>query len=212
MMLYLVRHGRSRANEAGLVTGTPADMLSEEGIAQAGRTAAWLSGAGIVADRHIVSQWRRAQGTAALLVPGGQWEIDSRVGETDAGEVADWTVARFKEANPDFGESPADRYPGGESHLDLNARVMDWLEDVLVRPDERVLVVAHSGPISCILQWVTGVGMERFPAFLPGHASLSIVDVQVCTGKPTGRLLGFSLGPSENFAPAFYGAAGRQSS
>ncbi|WP_367189302.1 histidine phosphatase family protein [Burkholderia sp. Ed8] len=212
MMLYLVRHGRSRANEAGLVTGTPADVLSDEGLAQGARMAAWLAETGIAADRHVVSQWGRARQTADLLLPQVQWEVDARVGETDAGEVANWTLARFLAAEPRFHDDPANRYPGGESHLELNERVLGWLRTQLEQRCERVMVVAHSGPISCMLQQVTGIGMARFPAFLPGHASLSVVDVRLRDGEPTGRLLGFSLGPASNLPVAVHGAGGQRAS
>lgn len=212
MMLYLVRHGRSRANEAGLVTGTPADVLSNEGLAQGARMAAWLAEAGITADRYVVSQWNRARQTADLLFPHVRWEIDARVGETDAGDVADWALARFRAAEPRFHDSPANHYPGGESHLDLNQRVLGWLRAQLEEPCERLMVVAHSGPISCVLQQMTGIGMERFPAFLPGHASLSVVDVRLCDGEPSGRLLGFSLGPALNLPVAMRGTVGQLAS
>ena len=212
MMLYLVRHGRSRANEAGLVTGTPTDVLSDEGLAQGARMAAWLADTGIVADRHVVSQWNRARQTADLLIPHARWEVDARVGETDAGDVADWTLERFLAAEPRFHDHPANRYPGGESHLELNERVLGWLRAQLEEPCERLMVVAHSGPVSCVLQQVTGIGMERFPAFLPAHASLSVVDVRLHDGEPKGRLLGFSLGPVSNLPATMRGAAGQRAS
>ncbi|MDN7961060.1 histidine phosphatase family protein [Burkholderia multivorans] len=207
MMLYLIRHGRSRANEAGLVTGTPADVLSEEGLAQGARMAAWLLGTGIVADRYVVSPWKRASQTAELLVPHARWEVDARLGETNAGEVADWPRERFVAAEPHFYDHPANRYPAGESHLELNERVLGWLREQLEERYERLMVVAHSGPISCVLQQVMGIGMDLFPAFLPAHASLSIVDVQLQDGEPKGRLLGFSLGPASNLAVAIRGTS-----
>ncbi|MCQ0029451.1 histidine phosphatase family protein [Burkholderia glumae] len=209
MILYLVRHGRSLANEAGLVTGTPADVLGDEGLAQAARMADWLAEAGIVAERHVVSQWVRARQTAERLLPHARWEVDPRVGETDAGDVADWPLARFRATDPAFYDHPAHRYPGGESHLELNERVLSWLRAQLETDCRRLMVVAHSGPISCVLQQVAGIGMARFPAFLPGHASLSVVDVQLHDGAPTGRLLGFSLGPASNLPATMHGAAGR---
>ncbi|MCT9070983.1 histidine phosphatase family protein [Cupriavidus gilardii] len=212
MMLYLVRHGRSVANDAGLVTGTTADELDAIGVAQAQRMAAWLSHAGIVADRYMTSQWCRAQQTARLLMPAADWEVDSRLGETDAGEVADWQLARFLAQCPDFYADPGNRYPGGESHLALNQRVLGWLDEQLARPVDALMVVAHSGPISCILQHIHGVGMERFPAFLPAHASLSAIEMVRGDDAWHGRLLAFALGPLENLPVAIHGARGRAAS
>jgi broad specificity phosphatase PhoE len=205
MILYLVRHGRSRANEAGLVTGTPEDTLSDEGVAQALSLASWLQQSGCRAQRYVTSRWIRAQQTATRLQPDVEWEIDARVGETSAGEVAEWPLSRFLSHRPDFYTDPANRYPGGESHLDLNKRVLEWLDEQLARRTDILMLVAHSGPISCILQDVLGLPMKCFPAFLPAHASLSAVEMKTNNGKRQGRLIGFSLCPPENLPEAFYG-------
>jgi broad specificity phosphatase PhoE len=214
MIFYLIRHGRSKANEAALVTGTPADELSPEGIAQARRTAEWVTQAGIAADRYYVSQWRRARQTAEILFPGANWQEDTRLGETHAGEAADWKQARFAAGYPTFHADPSQHYPGGESHLELNERALDWLREQLSRPCDSVVVAAHSGPISCILQHVMQIGMNQFPAFLPGHASLSVIEMrEPGRGRDwTGRLLGFSMGPVTNLPPAVLGAQRRPAS
>ena len=180
MILYLVRHGRSFANEDGLVTGTTADTLTPRGVRQVERLKEWLRGRGMdAADRYITSQWRRAQQTAEILRPEVAWEIDARIGETDAGEAAPWKLSEFLSRYPDFYQSPSNCYPLGESHDELNVRVIDWFDELLGSSSgqARIMMVAHSGPISCILQHVSGVSMDRFPAFVPTHASLSIVNV-----------------------------------
>lgn len=209
MMLYLVRHGRSVANDAGLVTGTIRDELDAIGQEQVQRMAAWLLRFGITADRYVTSQWQRARQTARGLLPDVDWQVDPRLGETDAGEVADWRLPDFLARWPDFYASPDNAYPGGESHAALNARVLQWLDDQLAQPVDALMVVAHSGPISCLLQHIHGVGMERFPAFLPAHASLSIVEMTRRDNQWQGRLHGFALGPVENVPAAVRRAGGR---
>lgn len=208
MIVYLVRHGRSVANDAGLVTGTPADPLTAAGEQQAARLGAWLAEQGVAADRHYVSQWQRAQQTAQRIAPDAAWQVDERIGETHAGEVAEWPLSRFVAAQPDFYANVQHAYPGGESHLALNARVLDWWRELRELPCERVMIVAHSGPITCILQDVLGVDMARFPAFLPANASVSVVEVEREPGAAA-RLLGFSMGPGENLVTALRGAAPR---
>ncbi|WP_322103450.1 histidine phosphatase family protein [Paraburkholderia sp. J41] len=210
MIFYLVRHGRSCANDAGLVTGTPADPLNDLGREQAGRLARWLAAQDIVADRCYVSQWQRARQTASQLMPHAHWHVDSRLGETDAGDVAEWPLARFVASQPDFYSDASHAYPGGESHEQLNARVLEWWRAVCEEPCERVMVVAHSGPISCLLQATLGVGMERFPAFLPANGSVSVIETQSVGGAITSRLLGFSMGPGENLVTALHGAQRRE--
>lgn len=198
MIIYLFRHGRSKANEGRLVTGTQSDVLSREGIEQTKRMADWIKRAGFNADRYVTSQWKRAQQTAKILWPEENWEFDSRVGETDAGEAADWSLQHFQDNFPDFYTDPTHTYPGGESHLQLNQRVIAWLSMQFTRPCERLVLVSHSGPISCILQHVTGLEMSVFPAFLPGNASLSIIEIFNKSNVLSGDLLMFSAGPVKN--------------
>jgi len=114
-------------------------------------------------------------------------------------------LAKFRREFPSFYENPANAYPAGEAHLDLNARVLAWLDEQLLKPCRAIAVVAHSGPISCVLQYVLAINMELFPAFLPMHATISVVHFTRDGGVWRGRLMGFSLGPSENVRGLLHG-------
>ena len=195
MILYLVRHGYSMANQKRLVTGTPKDCLTDAGRDQATRLGNWLSSCGLAPDHHFVSQWGRARETAELAFPGRTWTVDPRLGETDAGAVADLPLQSFLADYPDFYADPARSYPGGESHFELNQRVLGWLNELWEAQCNSVLAVTHSGPITCLLQHVLKMDMSSFPAFVPIHASLSVVRYQRTDGDWEGRLAGFSLGP-----------------
>lgn len=198
MILYLIRHGRSVANTRGLVTGTPSDRLDETGRDQAVALGRWVAQLGVVPERFAVSQWRRAQETAAALFPRAAWAVDTRLGETDAGEAADVPLASFLERNPSFYRNPANAYPGGESHVDLNRRVLHWLDEQLRDPCRSVAAATHSGPITCLLQHLQGIDMAAFPAFHPAHATLSVVRFARRDREWRGQLAAFSVGPAEN--------------
>ena len=200
MIVYLVRHGLSAANVAGLVTGTPADRLVAQGVVQAEALRGWLQDAGVMPEAFHVSHWGRARQTAELLFPEAPWQEDPRLGETYAGTVAEQPLPDFLAAWPDFYASNANPYPGGESHLDLNRRVLSFWHELGRCGLSSVMLVAHSGPISCILQHVLGVEMERFPAFLPAQASVSVLEScdQGVEGEMRFRLKGFALGPLSN--------------
>jgi broad specificity phosphatase PhoE len=200
MILYLIRHGLSLANERNLVTGTPDDGLSSTGRGQAAALAAWLSDLSVQPAQFLVSHWERARETAEIVFPNAGWTVDTRMGETDAGSVADMPLEAFREKYPFFHDLPSNAYPGGESHADLDTRVMAWLDERLKRPCRSLAVVTHSGPISCILQRVLGIGMASFPAFLPPPATVSVVRFLPKGDAWKGRIAGFALGPAANVA------------
>lgn len=204
MKLFLIRHGRSVANEANLVTGTTDDPLSDIGIGQAESLRAWIETIELSADTYITSQWKRAQDTAKIVFPYVKWQIDPRIGETYAGDVAKWALIDFLNEYPDFYHNYFNDYPNGESHNDLYVRSIQWLKEIVSLHDENatIVLVAHSGPISCILQHILSVPMENFPAFLPMNASLSMVEIPNKMIKDA-KLKLFSSGPDTLYAQYF---------
>ena len=202
MIIRFVRHGLSIANEEHLVTGTQSDSLSEEGTRQVSRLSDWLGERISIDDIFYCSPWMRAQETARLLAQHVEWRLDDRLGETHAGTVADWMLDEFRQRYPNFYDSPKNNYPEGESHIDLNNRVISWLEEIITSDhankdtgkENTYIVVTHSGPIACILQSVLGIQMDQFPALLVGNATVTSLlfsnNVIEC-----GRLLCLSSGP-----------------
>lgn len=180
--LILVRHGKSVANEQKLVTGETSDPLSEGGIFQAKLLRTLVEREGISGDLYVTSQWLRAQETANIVWPNKDWIYDERVGETNAGTASSLTINSFLKSNPNFYSSHENKYPGGESHMDLNARVINWLHEMMHADFGTVILVGHSGPICCILQNALCVGMDLYPALIVHNASLSILE---CTQRPS---------------------------
>jgi len=193
MRLFLLRHGQSRANLQGLVTGSTSDTLSAEGIRQAREAEQLLAGIPRESINCFSSQWQRARQTASHLLPDMRFEVDNRLGETDAGDAAELKLASFLELDPDFYSDPGNCYPQGESHRDLNDRVLDWLSDMRRARGHVVLAVTHAGPICCLLQHALDIPLTRFPAMLPAHASLSVIDYPLDDERHAGTVLAFSL-------------------
>lgn len=180
MTFYLIRHGRSMSNEKKYVTGTISDKLSEVGISQVVELEKVLNKANISVDYYYVSQWNRAKETANIINSNINWIEDRRIGETDAGDVKEFVLEDFLKKYPDFYSDNSNYYPNGESHIDLNNRVIDWFNEIINEVDEedKIMVTTHSGPISCILQYITSIGMNKFPFFLVDNASLTIVEIE----------------------------------
>lgn len=205
MNLFLVRHGLSVANTQRLVTGDVHDPLSATGLADVQKATPWFQSLTLPFAAAYTSQWRRAQETASTLFPTQVFEVDPCLGETQAGEVANWPLNQFLQSAPDFYQDPQHSYPGGESHLQLNERVMAWLERAFAQHEGRnVLAVCHSGPIACMVQQALSIPMQRFPALLPDHSSLTVIQYSSeRAGLPNGKLRVFSANSTERLVAGF---------
>jgi probable phosphoglycerate mutase len=108
--------------------------------------------------------------------------------------VANWSLKQFLNEWPDFYQDTQRCYPGGESHQQLNERVLAWLEWASdEHAGQNILAVCHSGPIACLVQHALGIPMTRFPALLPTHASLTVIQyTKNSLGITNGQLKVFS--------------------
>ncbi|MCU1379447.1 MAG: phosphoglycerate mutase family protein [Acidimicrobiales bacterium] len=171
-MLFLVRHGRTEANAAGLLLGRADPSLDDLGRAQATALARALPSV----DRVIASPLRRAQETAAAF--GLPVETDDRWIELDYGDwdgqpigdvpVEAWTAWR---ADTDF--CP----PGGECLGDLGRRVRAACDDLAESAStSNVVVVTHVSPVKAAVAWALDVGDEATWRMYVAPASISRVD------------------------------------
>ncbi|MFC5993433.1 histidine phosphatase family protein [Pseudonocardia hispaniensis] len=170
--LYLVRHGESTWNAAGLLQGRTASVpLTARGRTQSARAAATL------ADRPVgavfSSDLLRARQTAAVVaavhglpvrsVPAlreqchGSWE----------GRPAAGRAERLAAAGPDWAP------PGGESARVLHSRVAAFLAGVLRDPPPGELVlVTHGETIRAALAVLLAGPVEAMPRAVPGNGAV----------------------------------------
>ncbi len=152
MKIYFVRHGESEANllhefsNRGFKHG-----LTARGIQQADELARNLQG--IPFAQIYTSPIKRAVQTAQTL--GKQLniplEITAALKEFDCGElegksnpeswkIYDRVVAQWQQGNW------TERIPGGESHLEIQARFIPFIEGIIqTHQDENILLVGHGG-------------------------------------------------------------------
>jgi alpha-ribazole phosphatase len=154
--LVLVRHGRTELNQRGLLQGRSDAPLDELGQHQAARVAARLGRV----DRVVTSPLRRAVETAERLgvepVVDPRW-IELDYGTLDGSPIADIPVATWAQWRTDPTFAP----PGGESLMDLYARVVSACEELAQEAAEAdIVVVSHVSPIKAAIVWALGVGVE----------------------------------------------------
>jgi broad specificity phosphatase PhoE len=153
--LVLARHGESEYSLKQLVNGDPgvACPLTPAGREQARALGARLPELDLVA----VTEFERVRETADLAL--GEREVrrlvvpelnDPRYGEFEGGALdayREWVWER----------GPLDAPAGGEHRGEIAARYATGFRTLLERPEETILLVAHSLPISYVLDAAEGV-------------------------------------------------------
>ncbi|MGJ3915982.1 fructose-2,6-bisphosphatase [Limosilactobacillus fermentum] len=152
--LYIIRHGQTAANAAGLKQGTIDDertYLSETGIAQAKELAGALDLTGFAALYHsplhrTVETAQIVNQTAHLPMVADDRLLEISYGDWDGQLNAD-LMAKYPDLfDPLINDVRATYAPvaNGESFASIEARVQAFTEEVAkAHPDERVAVVTH---------------------------------------------------------------------
>lgn len=179
--ILLIRHGTNDYVKNGLLAArTPGVHLNEEGRAQAEALAERLAGAKIAAV--YTSPLERTQETAAPLAAclGLTPQLLDAVVESDCGE---WTGQKLEdlrklESWPQVQVHPSGfRFPGGESFLDIQARIVAALAELSGRHQgQTIAVVSHSDPIKLAVAYFLGLSMDLFQRLDVSPASITELD------------------------------------
>lgn len=171
--LYLVRHGESTWNAAGLLQGRTAHVpLSRRGTAQARAAATRLRA--VPVDAVYTSDQRRCLQTARLIASahGLAPHPDPALREQGHGSWEGGPAVRLAPllaaAGPDWAP------PGGESARRLYRRVSRFVAALPAGLDE-VVVVSHGETIRALLAVLAGHPVERAPAHLPENGQVTLV-------------------------------------
>ena len=157
---WVVRHGRTAANQSGVVQGQSNVPLDELGLRQAELLAGRLRGESF--DAVYASDLDRAMTTARIAAPGCEIIPDRALREWNLGAWVGKTVPEVKALFPEEWDGfVEDRegmtVTGGESRAQLHERVGAFLEEAARRHrGGRVLVVSHCCVIRVMLRHVLG--------------------------------------------------------
>ena len=191
----LARHGESEFSVRGAMNGDPGSAcpLTDEGEAQARRLAEALQETQI--DLCIVTEFARTRETADLALAGRDVprlvvpELnDIRVGDFEGGPLEAYRAwARER--------SPVEVPPGGgDSRAGAAERYARGFRVVLGRPEETVLVVAHSLPIRYLLLAAEGVTPRPFAEAVEYATPLRLERDEL--ERAVGRLEGWARRPA----------------
>jgi broad specificity phosphatase PhoE len=160
--LYLVRHGETASNAAGLWQGGHGDdPLNERGRAQS-LAVAWALGDS-AATALYASDLRRARETAGFIGERLDLPVQIHTGLREygfgdlEGATTSEALARWKALLRQWRTDPSAKPPGGESAVEFTLRVGAALQEIVDRhQDENVIVVAHGGSLSVGLAVLVG--------------------------------------------------------
>ncbi len=177
-MIYVVRHGETEWNALNKVLGRTDVPLNERGLEQAKKVAEYLQKmalSGTVFVRILASPLKRTHETAHIISEtiGVPVTAEKALIEMNFGiwEGEDRRSAAYQAAKRDF----FSRYPGGESFLDVAARVYPLLHALAKEPGNTVLVT-HNGICRIIASFFKNLGNEEAINFAQGNCEVKKYD------------------------------------
>jgi probable phosphomutase (TIGR03848 family) len=184
-VVLLVRHGKTPTTGTILPGRAPGLHLSDEGLAQAEAVAeriAALTGPKSRAPVAVyASPLERTTETARPIARQLGVRVRSERGllECDFGE---WTGARLSALakKPEWTQvqrwPSGFRFPGGESFLEMQARMATALSRLVsLHPGETVVAVSHADPIKAAISTAAGTHLDLFQRLSVSPCSVSAV-------------------------------------
>lgn len=158
MSVYLIRHGKTRANEAHLYCGSTDLPLSPAGLGELKELRYDIHPA-----RFVTSGMRRTDETLKVLFGDVSFTVDARFREVDFGDFEMKSYDRLKD-DPAYqawitGDNELNVPPNGESGVQMTRRVLAAFREL---PDGTALI-CHGGVIAAIMAArFTGEGKHRY--------------------------------------------------
>lgn len=146
MSIYLIRHGKTVANEQHLYCGSTDLPLSD-----GGREELHSMRYDITPERFVTSGMKRTDETLRILFGNVPFSVDSRFREVNFGDFEMKSYEMLKD-DPAYqiwltGDNEANTPPGGESGVQMTRRVLEPFREL---PDGTALIT-HGGVIAAIM-------------------------------------------------------------
>ncbi len=176
MRVYAARHGQTQWNAEDKICGSTDLPLNEKGFAQAKKLAEIAAGYGI--DLIVSSPLLRARQTAAAIAEacGALVVIEERLREQDFGS---FEGKSRKDPQYQFNRLQfAGKYPGGESTMQVAARVYGVLDELKEKYGNRtVLLVCHGCVCRVIRSYFVSTTNEEYFQFTESNTGIRGYDL-----------------------------------
>ena len=181
MKIYLVRHGETDWNQAGLLQGQTDIALNAQGLEQAREAAERLKE--VPFEIAFCSPLIRAKRTAETIIGDRKITLttDERLRELNFGPWEGVDIRTIKDAASQPFTNPGSYIPpeGAESFAQLYKRSGEFVDQVLLPLEgtyETVLVVAHGGVNRSILNHVLNIPVDDFWRMHMGNCATAILE------------------------------------
>ncbi len=181
MKIYLVRHGETDWNQAGLLQGQTDIALNEQGLEQAREASRRLKE--VPFEIAFCSPLIRAKRTAEIIIDDSNITLttDERLRELNFGPWEGVDIRTIKDAASQPFTNPGNYIPpeGAESFAQLYKRSGEFVSQVLLPLEgtyETVLVVAHGGVNRSILNPVLEIPVDDFWRMHMGNCATAILE------------------------------------
>ena len=161
--IYYIRHGETEWNALGRLQGTRDIPLNDLGRKQAAKAGIILAdlfardGRSETSLEFVASPLVRARSTMELVrdslkLPSDEYAIDDRLREIAYGQWEGSTLAQMQAEDPElYAKRQTEKWtvspPGGESYVEVQARVADWYHQLT----EDTVAVAHGGTARALM-------------------------------------------------------------
>ena len=179
-LLLLVRHGKTPKTGVILPGRAPGLHLADEGLRQADAVAQRIGRLRSVAAVYT-SPLERARETAAPIASARRLplRVERDLSECDVG---DWTGIRLSRARRKsewqlVQHHPSGfRFPGGESFMEMQARLTGALARLVERhPGETIVAVSHADPIKAAVAHALGLHLDLFQRIGVAQCSITAI-------------------------------------
>ena len=149
MTIYLIRHGKTEANEKHLYCGSTDLPLSDAGIAELQKLRYDIKNV-----RFLTSGMKRTNETLRILFGDVTYEIDPRFREVDFGIFEMHSYDQLKDT-PEYqiwitGDNEVNVPPEGESGAQMTERVLQAFSEIR----EDTCVITHGGVIAAFMEYL----------------------------------------------------------
>lgn len=184
LSLHILRHGEVTLFTERRVRGHLDEPVSDAGLAQHSRLAAWWARHHPPPDLLLGSDLSRCRelGERLAAATGAPLRLDPRLREQSMGAWEGRSWEELTRADPAavtawWNDYASARAPGGESLADVDARVAALWEEVVAAAPGRVVLVTHIGVIRVLLCRLLGHPLGEALRFSPAAASHTALEL-----------------------------------